>query len=147
MLTRRDWLKSLAALAAGAAALPQQLLVFEQMYERNATVLPAVGSCLSIKDITFGFYGAPRDAVLLVSLYDNKRVLLQTPLNYRATFRFAPSPDHPFLTTVANFRWEIGEYSVNPADLPGDDFYGTVSALDESLLLRTYTMRGASGTL
>lgn len=109
-MNRREFVKHLALLAAGAAALPSQVAAFERLYEANTSgPLATSTSLLSVNDIVIGFGGTPRDAAAVVRFFNGESAPLAFPLNTRATIRWIPAPDCPFLTSRDRFRWSVDD--------------------------------------
>jgi hypothetical protein len=107
-MNRREFIQHLALIAAGAAAMPAQLAAFERLYEIN-TPKVATG-IIRIDDMYLFFGGEPRDAAAVIKLRGSATVL-PIGLNTRATFRYVPPPDSPFLTTVDDCQWMVtGQY-------------------------------------
>lgn len=142
-MNRRDFCKHLALLAAGAAALPQQIAAFERVFDINTRPL-GERDLISVEDIAFGFLN-PGDAAFLVQFLCADRVLYQVPINKRATFRTLPNPQCPMLATLSDFRWVVTEGS---QQYPGaHDFIGSVRLTDQDGRIHTAPIEGASGRL
>ena len=97
MMNRREFVKYLALLAAGANALPAQVDAYEKMYDLNTRQFNK-GKIVSIKEFTIGFK-EPCDKHIRVSIVNKERELWSIFLNQRATFRYVTMPDCPLLTT------------------------------------------------
>lgn len=131
-MTRREFGKYLAILAAGAAATSAQLETFERLYDVN---LPQVASgLLQINDYWIGFR-SPRDAAVRVCWTLGPNHQLPIVLNQRATLRYVPAPDCPMLTTVDAFAWTLEASVIMRGDATEsvqDEFEGALRFTDQN---------------
>jgi hypothetical protein len=149
MMTRREFGKYLALLAAGASALPAQLQAFETLYETN---LPQkTTGLIHVSDLTFGFRN-PRDSAVLVAWKFGPNRELPFVVNYRTFTRYVTTPDLPILSTVEDFAWGI--YEGGFLDAPSDeswqvqhDFMGSIAFTDQEGKIHQFGIDGQRRTL
>ncbi len=129
-MNRRDFVKSLALLAAGAAALPEQIAAFERYYEVNTpkTALPLLAfDELSISGM------ATRSVRVFVKFFDGDQVVLPAALNaFGGQYFWRGAPDNKIVTS--KLRWEITSPDVNDKDALLTMICGGVSYLDQDLV-------------
>ena len=147
MLTRREFCTHLTLLAAGAAALPQQVKAFEMLYDINTAPLGESG-LISVEDLIFGFGGIPCDRTLDVQFRNGHDSLFHVAINKRASFRWVPTPQAPMLARYSDFNWRVIT-AVEPDEVRNDayDFIGTIRFIDQSGRVRTAEIVGAFGNL
>jgi len=105
-LSRREFIRNLAVLTAGAAALPEQILAFEKLYTVNA--VPDVTGLVAITDITL-IGTASVSKPLLMNFHNESVQELVLGLNcFGGIMRWLAVPSDPIrLTTPKKFRYEI----------------------------------------
>jgi len=81
-------------------------------------------------------------------------MLLDTVLNFRATFRWVASPQCPMLATLNGFNWKVTEppsSSFNTHSFENEDaecFHGSVAYINQADgLIKKVEMNGAAGGL
>lgn len=137
-MNRRDFCKTAAILAAGAAAMPSQIAAFEQLFDVNSRHLGNVADLIRINEIYLG--GTARvSRVVLVDFYDDERLLHLLSFNgFGGIVRLVMLPDAPMFSTRSRFRWRISD--------DGDvrtwtnAFRGTVTYTDSDLVVHTEEM-------
>src|SRR4030095_7014978 len=107
MMNRRDFIKHLALLAAGAAALPDQILAFEKSIELNAIDKIDKGLIFIDDIILSGMSG--HSFPLYASIFTNDKPDLNFGLNlFGGIFRWVAVPGHSLRVTIPEkFIWEL----------------------------------------
>ncbi len=150
MLTRPEFCTHLALLAAGAAALPQQIQAFVRIYDVNTAPLGESG-LIAVEDIMFGFGGVPSDITYSVQFRQGEKVIFQVALNRRASYRWVPTPQAPMLTTERDFNWRVTPHHIIPPvddeRNSAEDFEGTVRFVDQDSRIRVARIAGEFGRL
>ena len=141
-MIRREFVKHLALLAAGAAALPSQIAAFEQLYEANTRSFGERSDLIFIRDMIFGFDGVPGDVATRVSLLRGDQTLFQIALNKRATFRWVGVPELPLISPVKDLHWDIQTFAGEYLSVVRDEFVGTLGFLDQQDQVHTLTING-----
>ncbi len=130
-MTRREFGKYLALLAAGASALPAQLQAFERLYEVN---LPqAATGLIQVNDFWVGFR-SPKDLAVRFLLTLGKRREIPFVLNYRASLRYVSPMDAPLLTTLEDLAWDLDATEREPGDrtdIARAEFEGALRVTDQ----------------
>lgn len=102
-MNRRDFVKSLALLAAGASALPAQIAVFEQYYEANT---PKISGPLIAMDEIIISGMAGRSARVHVQVFGNGELRLNLGLNaFGGVLFWRAAPDSKIVTS--QLGWSI----------------------------------------
>lgn len=160
-MTRREFVKHLALLAAGAMAMPAQIAAFERTYDVNSRIFGERTDLLAVSEFSFGFEGVPQDLMAVVSFIrrsngtdlTNGTDLIRIVMNYRSNYRWIPQPDAPLLSTVADLQWDIdgGPYAWAPNSLDNQrslteilrqDFAGTLRFTDQEGLIHSLPIDG-----
>ena len=129
MMDRRAFIRHMALLAAGSAAMPGQIAAIEKLYNANTPLSLRPGekwehAMLSVEDWCVGFAMEPADRVFEIELFrldpDGDRVpFIIVALNQRATFRWVRAPNEPILCHRDQLGWSVREVRhVDPNDLP-----------------------------
>lgn len=137
-MNRREFVKYLALLAAGAAAMPAQIAAYERLYNAN---MPDAGSGLiSVREFFCGFQGTPRDCVALVTVGHGSTKAMPFAMNTRSFLRWVAAPDTPLLVKAEEFYWTvIDPRSGQDAD-PFDDFTGRLIVTDQDARIHYVAM-------
>lgn len=143
-MTRRDWCKYMALLAAGASALPAQIAAYERLYDVNTVQLGETG-LVALRDLVIGFRN-PCDVSMHIRIFDRSRVLFNFALNKRATFRWVPSPECPKLANGRQVRWQF-QASGEENDHHAYDLEATLEYVDQASLIHTVVLSGPEGHL
>ena len=107
MISRREFCRRMALIAAGASAVPEQIDAFELLFQANTPQIPDMSGIYLIKEFSFGFAGRPRDEVLEVALLSNDQPVFELAINYRASFRWVVAPDTPVVEELDGLRWNV----------------------------------------
>ncbi len=131
MMDRRDFVKSLALLAAGAAALPQQIAVFERYYEVNT---PKTAAPLIAFDEVSVSGMATRSVRTFINFFDGDQLLaLPVGLNAFGGIYFWRAPADGKIVT-RRLRWEITSPDVDDKDALLCMVHGGFTYLDQDLV-------------
>ncbi len=162
MISRRSFCRTMALLAAGAAALPEQVDAYERLFLANTPSglgFRAGKRIALIQDFICGFAGNPHDRVMEIELLRGGTPILFLPLNYRASFRWVAVPNTPVVAFVSDVRWNIRGLShsgedeflapdaSSEAQVAAETFKGTLIYTTEDLTVHHVPLHGASGSL
>ena len=159
MITRRTFCRTMALLAAGMAALPEQVDAYERLFLANTPSglgFRAGKRIALIQDLVCGFEGQPHDRVMEIQLLRGARPIISMPLNYRASWRWVAAPSTPVVAFVSDVRWNISGFPLSwdedPDNHPNahdaaESFSGTLIYTTEDLKVHHVPLRGASGSL
>ncbi len=142
MMDRRQFVKSLALLAAGAAALPEQIDVFERYYEANTpkTALPL----LAVDEVSISGM-ATRSTRVAVDFFAGDELKLRAGLNAFGGIYFWRSPPDGKIVTP-KLRWVMTSPDVGGEDLLSM-VHSSISYLDQGLVRRTLPLLSCEGVL
>ncbi len=105
MMMRREFVKMLAALCAGASAMPQQLSAFESYFNLNTP--PGNGPFVAMDELFISGL-ATRSLPLHVDVYVDDATEPRLPMAYNAfggIIRWAAMPDQKII--AKKIRWKI----------------------------------------
>ncbi len=154
MMTRREFVEHIALLAAGAAALPQQIAAFTNYYEINAaksaTGLVAIdeiyigGMATCSVPMTFDFFTRESDA--------SSTFLLKLAMNtFGSVVRWVAAPDQKIVVPAGNFHWQATGVEPLLADVSGErmdrQFAGYISYIQQDGLRVATPLGKAHGHL
>jgi len=104
-MDRRDFIKFIAAMCAGAAAMPAQLEAFEHYYFVNAP--KTAGSLIAIDEILISGI-ATRSFPVTLKLFRTNEYLMDCSCNlFGGIMRWYAGPDQKILIHPRDFRWEF----------------------------------------
>ena len=105
MMTRREFIRNLALIAAGATALPEQIDALEQFYERNAPA--GLTTLLAVDSIFIGGI-APISTPLIFDLMLGNQMKLRFPWNaFGGVMQWSAMPDQRILAAPGDLRWNV----------------------------------------
>ena len=138
--TRRDFIKYLALIAAGAAALPQQIEAFEKYYEANTPF----GDELVAIDEVFLSGVATKSTPIWFELYRNDRMVSKWGMNtFGGILRWTAMPDQKIIASRPDIFWRI----TAPKHFDLAEFSGQISYVDGSYKRRLVNMQSLTGSL
>ena len=107
--SRRDFIKFIALVAAGAAARPEQIEAFEAYYEANTPIADdLIPDNLVAVDEIFLSGTAIRSMPILCEFYRNDHTVLKWGLNiYGGIIHWIAAPDQKIIAGAADFYWRI----------------------------------------
>ena len=149
-MNRRDFVHFLAVLCAGAAAMPQQLEVFEKYYEANT---PLIGTDFVAVDEIWMSGNAIGSLPVICEFYKNDHCVLPTGLNlFGGIFRWQAAPDQKIVMGKADFFWDIRHAQIDPetgkpAVFNFDNINGQISFIDTTLKRNYLRIKAPRGSL
>lgn len=152
-MIRRDFVKMMALLAAGASAMPEQIAAFETIYDANTPRRLGLGELwskdfVSIEDWVIGFDMVGADRTYNMGLYDGNTAVLSFALNQRALMRYVRPPQVPVLSRLKTLRWEVEETELEKRSqwAEADPVLNmTMKVMDGSGKIHTITSKATSG--
>jgi hypothetical protein len=107
MMDRRDFVKFIALLAAGAAARPEQIAAFERYYDINT---PAAGNgFVAVDEVILGGMATTSMPVLFTLLRDDERVMRFGYNAFGGIVRWAAMPDQKIVAASGELRWQLDQ--------------------------------------
>lgn len=138
-MNRRDFCKTAAILAAGAAAMPSQIAAFEQLFDVNSQHLGNVADLIQINDIFLGGT-ATASHVLTVEFMDSERLIEMIAFNgFGGVVRVANMPNVPKFSTIRDFHWKTTNQYTGMGYI-GGSCRGTVTYTDSDMLVHVEEM-------
>lgn len=104
MMERRNFVKFLALLAAGAAAKPEQIFAFEQYYEANT---PFGEGLVAVDEINVAGLSWTATPVLCDFLVKDKIRLPLAFNGFGGIMHWKAGPDQKIITAISDFSWNI----------------------------------------
>ena len=140
-MDRRAFIKSLACICAGAAALPQQIETFERLFEANA---PMSNELIAIDRFVIGGL-ATQSMPARVIIKRGDRELMRWGMNlFGGMLHWTAVPDQKIIVVPGTLHWEI----TSPAmTLPSEWIEGSISYLDNQLVRCSAPLIAATGSL
>ena len=148
-MTRRDFVKHLALLAAGAAALPAQVAAFERYYDIN---MPRVGGddLLAVDEIYLSGY-ASRSMPVGLQVTHADRLLLNLGFNaFGGIILWRAQADSKLLVRESVLRLDLAGYGNDAGADPvflANHVGGHISFLRQDGVRETLPLRGARHTV
>lgn len=148
-MDRREFVKMLALLAAGTAALPSQIGAFEQYYNANT---PSVGPFLAIDEISFAGL-SQTNSPLKVEILQGNNLLLACGLNtFGGVFLWRAQPDGKIVDNPDKVSWKMTRYWNGIATEPDDrwiqdNLHSHVRFIDSNSRRHTLPIITACGTV
>jgi hypothetical protein len=140
-MDKREFIKSMALLAAGIAASPMQVEAFERYYTANTPDAPA-GRLIAVDAVTIGGL-ASKSMPAHFNFYTADRIVLPFGINlFGGVIFWKATADEKIITTKSNFNWNISTASY----MQPYHFISSISYIDDALVRHTYeitTMRGS----
>jgi hypothetical protein len=148
-MDRRDFIKHLALLAAGAAALPEQVLAFERHYTLNA--MGATGLAAVDRFMICGLATSQRAVEFNIMLGNStySRPCMSMGINlFGGVLSWAALPDEKLVGPAEDIGWSISAPGCedNESWLKGT-FKGFISYIDQSGFRRNRELDACMGTL
>ena len=139
-MLRRDFIKFLALLAAGAAALPAQIEAFERYYDRNSPPM-LDGDAIAVDEITLCGI-ATKSTVVRCVFFSAMNLSINA---FGGVIRWLAAPDQKIVTRARDFTWEI----TSSADTPRMTDYldAHISYIDQTGLRQRYRITDVRGSL
>jgi hypothetical protein len=144
-MDRRDFIRGIAVLCAGAAALPEQIDFFEKYYTANAPAgeltaavdeLLLSGTATKSMPVHFRLYRPGSDEL--------SRALINVGCNlFGGMMRWAAMPDQKIIVGKAGLRWRLQV----PDDFTFDHFLGQISYVDTDLVRHYRQITTLEGTV
>ncbi len=133
-MNRREFVKFLALIGAGTAALPEQVSAFETFYEANT---PQVANgIISIDEVLIGGV-ATGSTPVSVQVFDGKKSVLNFGMNlFGGMFRWAAMPKQEIIMPENQLTWEI--------NAPAHQYDGQISFIDQRGLRRSILLGNKS---
>jgi hypothetical protein len=144
-MDRREFVKFIALMSAGAAALPEQVSAFERYYDINT---PRVGKQFAGVDEIMLCGTATRSVVVKANFHKEDELIL--PLSFNAfggIMRWVAAPQQTIMCLPGDFSWRIEMDTGRSGEKPKDLFSGHVSYIDNEGFRRTKLLTELSGTL
>jgi hypothetical protein len=148
-MERREFIRHLALLAAGVAALPEQILAFERLYTVNAPPAHVTKGLIAVKDVYLGGL-AERSTPVIADFFTTKgQPNIRLALNlFGGVVRWVGAPDCPLrVASFEEFHWEITMMTPREEPLSGQDVTGHVMYLDQDGLIHTELINVPCGSL
>jgi hypothetical protein len=150
--TRRDFVRMMALLAAGAAALPEQIDVFQRYYEANTPLIG--GPFIAVDEVFIGGLASGGSTPIRLNLFAEDINVLPLALNAFGGVAFwRASPDGKLVSQCSDFRYAI-EHLGDDSEWrrPSDSWirqtvHGYIKYIDEDALRHTVLLETAAGTL
>jgi hypothetical protein len=105
-MNRRDFIKLIAVMSAGTAALPQQIAAFETFYLKNSPLLGEPFICLDEVSIS----GLATDsAPVRIDIFDGDENVLPCGLNaFGGVYFWRAGPEHKIVMPSRKAMWKVG---------------------------------------
>jgi hypothetical protein len=143
-MDKREFIKSLALLAAGISALPAQVEAFERYYTANTPTSAPAGQLIAIDQIVVSGM-ATRSMPAFCKFYTSDQCVLPFGVNlFGGMVLWKAGADQKIITTKSAFRWRI---SGSTDAVRSSDFVGSISYIDDGLVRRTHEIGRAEGSL
>lgn len=140
-MNRRDFVKFLALVGAGAAALPEQVAAFERYYEVNT---PLVDSGLVSVDEVFLTGMAQKSLPMMFTVTYLDEVKLALGINaFGGLCRWCAMPDQKIVLPAHEFVWDIN-WLIWPDGFP---LTGHISYIDQTAVRYTRVITKTHGNL
>jgi hypothetical protein len=104
---RREFIQFLALMAAGAAALPQQVAAFEKYYEANTPALMKLGDFVAVDGMTISGM-ATASLPLMCNFYRNDEKIMSYGVNlFGGIMHWKAVPTHEVICYPEDFFWDF----------------------------------------
>lgn len=132
-MNRREFVSFLGLLAAGAAAMPEQIAAYTRYYDLNS---PQYDNGLVAVDEIFASGLAARSMPLSFDVFRGGELALALGINaYGGVVRWLAAPDQKIVTRSADFKWWIkSRFSQDMDDLDNrfhECITGHISYIDQ----------------
>lgn len=143
MFSRRDFIRNIALVAIGTAALPEQINALEAIFEVNTPKLPS--GLIAIDEIYLGGFASRSSPTMFEFLKENNSILNLGMNLFGGVVRWVATPEGRIFTREQDFSLNIfaPRYVSDPSDsrksikLLEDDtiqpFYGSILYTDQNL--------------
>lgn len=146
-MNRRDFVKFLALVGAGAAALPEQIAAFERYYEVNT---PLVDSGLVSVGEVFLAGMAQKSLPMMFNVTYLGEVKLALGINaFGGLCRWIAMPDQKIVLPAREFVWDIRGLDDGHSDITMSPFplTGHISYIDQTAVRYTRVITKTHGNL
>lgn len=150
IMLRRDFIKMLALLAAGAAAKPEQIAAFEKYYDINSPTCEE--PFVAIDDISISGLAVTNSPLSII--FTNKvEPVITTGMNaFGGIYVWRAAPDGKIVIVPDDFRWRMQLLNAGRFETPSDQwmsshFQGHIRYIDQSGVRRTQLITKAEGKL
>lgn len=138
MITRREFCRNLGLLAAGAAALPEQIEAFSHVYDVNLPKDVPLSDVIMITDIMVGGT-ATASSPTSFTIKDKEEVLLNFGMNlFGGAFRWCAFPGQEILVSKKNLVWKAQGHSIFGT------YSGTIIYYDSNMLIHRFSFTGTT---
>jgi hypothetical protein len=146
MMNRRELVKYLALMAAGASALPAQVGAFERYYDANT---PITDEPLAVVDDIWLCGNAARSTRVLATFFPGTLVELPLAINaFGGILRWSGGPGKEYILRRREVTWELKSSAGDETDVPfADVLAGHISYIDAAAVRRTLKIHDWQGGL
>lgn len=138
---RREFIRFLALLAAGTAALPQQIEAFEKYYAANTPLTD--GELIAIDLIRFSGM-ATKSLPILCNFYRNDQEQMSFGLNlFGGIMQWIAAPDAKIVTFTEDFYWDLKPQG----DFEPEFLVGSISYIDSKYVRKNIRVTKLRGSL
>ena len=147
---RREFVKFIALLAAGAAALPQQIEAYTKYYDANT---PLTGGPFIAMDEVWMSGLATKSTRVRMTLFHQDRSEYTWSFNaFGGVVRWVAAPDMKLVAIEKDLKWRLELFDGRPDYRAGDDWVrqtmnGYISYIDDMGRRRQMTLTKPTGTL
>ena len=144
-MNRREFVRFMALMSAGAAALPEQLSAFERYYDINT---PQIGEQFAGVDEVFLCGCASRSVVVRASFYKEDELIMPLAFNaFGGVLRWVATPLQTIMCLPTDFSWRIAMETGHTDEKPKHIFSGHIGYIDNEGFRRTKLLTELNGTL